>query len=88
MAFLSKGNFAFAVALESCSNRLYVRRISVEILEGIDAWGDIEGWSGTSRLCARDRGYFDRTLATFARLGSLEGTRALHLVGQSRTDIR
>jgi glycosyltransferase involved in cell wall biosynthesis len=78
----------YSPARVAYSHRLYVRRISVEILEGIDAWGDIEGWSGTSRLCARDRGYFDRTLATFARLGSLEGTRALHLVGQSRTDIR
>ena len=74
LAFLSKGNFAFAVALEPCSNRLHLRQISVEILGGVDARGDSEGWSGTLRLRARDRRYSERTLASVARLGSLERT--------------
>ena len=65
------------MALEPCLDRLHVRHTSVKILASIDARGDIEGWPGTSRLCARDCRYFERTLATFARLGSLE--RTLHI---------
>ena len=60
------------MALEPGSNRLHLRQISVEILGDVDARGDSEGWPGTLRLRARNRRYFDRTLASVARLGSLE----------------